>query len=148
MALDADVPDPRISNSASQIPAKSVASVPYLDFRNITAMMAAVGEVFFGKVTGTGVALPVTGLPFDPAAVLVVNETQLASFEKWPSMPAGDTFKRVTAGTMSKIATTAGITLGAKGERKFTIGTDAALNTAADVIHFVAIGSRGLGGSL
>lgn len=146
MAADVDIQDARISHAASVIPVKSENSVPYLDFRQLTAMTRFMAEVFHGSVVGTGAALEVP-CPFDPAAVEIINETKLASVSKTPSMPVGDSFLRVTAGTMSKLATTAGITLGAKGERKFTLGDNAQLNSNADVIHFTAYGSRGVGGA-
>ncbi len=146
MATDAEIKDPRITQAAQAIPGTAIESVPYLDFRLVTAITRFHADVFHGTVVGTGSALEVS-LPFDPAAVEVINETKLASVSKTPTMPVGDSFLRVTAGTMSKLATTAGITLGAKGERKFTLGDNAQLNSASDVIHFTAYGTRGVGGS-
>lgn len=146
MATVAEIKDPRISQAALAIPGSAIESVPYLDFRQVTAITRFTPDVFYGTIVGTGAAL-VVDLPFDPAEVRLINETKLASFEKTATMPVGDTFKRVTAGTMTKLATTAGITLGAKDERKFTIGDDSQLNSASDVLHFVATGTRGIGGS-
>lgn len=146
MALDADIKDTRISNSASVLPDKAVNSVPYIDFRMLSAALAHVGEFYFGSVEGTGAALEVTGLPFDPAVVILLNETDPGIGIYTPSMAAAKGVKLTDAPALTFMAAN-GITLGAKGERKFTIGADADLNGAADVIHYVAIGSRGVGGS-
>lgn len=146
MALDADIKDPRISNAASVLPDKAVNSVPYIDFRMLTAALAHMGEMYFGSEVGTGAALEVTGLPFDPAAVLAINVTDPTLGVHLPSMAAASMLKLTDAPALT-VPVADGITLGAKGERKFTIGADADLNVAAEVIHYVAIGTRGLAGS-
>lgn len=143
MADDADIKDPRIANSAAVLPVKSINSVPYIDFRSLTAALAHAGEVFFGTYAGTAAAVEVA-CPFDPAAVMLINEDLLAEQTHLPSMAAATSFQRITAGTLSLVAAN-GITLGAKGERKFTAGT--AMHADTNVVHFIAFGSRGLGGS-
>lgn len=144
MAADADIKDPRISKSASALPANAIESVPYVDFRTLGAVMQAVSEVFYGTITGTGADLD-TNLPFDPVEVRIFNETQLEKHESLPSLAAGESIQTITDGTIS-LNGADGITLGAKGERKFTTGS--AVHANSDVLHFVAIGSRGVGGSL
>lgn len=146
MALDADIKDPRISNTAHVLPDKAVQSVPYIDFRALSAVLAYAGEVFFGHVTGTGAPLAVTGLPFDPAAVLLVNVTDPTLGLYLPGMAAASVVKLTDAPALT-VPVADGVTLGAKGERKFTIGADTDLNVAAEVIHYIAIGGRGVGGS-
>jgi hypothetical protein len=59
-------------------------------------------------------------------------------------MAAASSFQRVAAGTLTLVAAN-GITLGAKGARKFTAGS--AMHAAADVVHYIAYGTRGVGGS-
>jgi hypothetical protein len=142
MAADADINDPRISNSAAVLPTKAINSTPYIDFRTLSAAMKSLGEI----VCGNGVAPnPLSAaveilLPFDPAFVYIFNETQLADFTHFPSLAAGEATKRITAGTLT-LETTEGVTLGAKGERKFTVFSD--VLAADDVFHFIAIGTRG-----
>jgi hypothetical protein len=108
-------------------------------------MMAHVGEVFCGTVEGTGALLEVA-CPFDPAVVIVWNEDDPTLGVHLPSMAAAHMLKLTDAPALTHAAVD-GITRGAFGEKKFSIGADADLNVAAETLHFVAIGSRGLGGS-
>jgi len=142
--LDADNQDKRNSASASVLPAKPVESVPYVDFRTLLAALGYAGEVFFGSVVGTGAPIEVA-CPFDPAAVLLVNVTDPTFGLYLPSMAAASVMKLTDAPALT-VPVADGITLGAKAARKFTIGADADLNVAAEVIHYVAIGSRGVTG--
>lgn len=101
------------------------------------------GEMFCGTTTGTGSAIDVP-TPFDPAVVILFNETAPCLAIKMPSMAGDDSIKIVAAGTMTYVTSNM-ITLGVK---KFTIGSDADINTAAEVTHWIALGARDVGGSL
>lgn len=142
MAADADIQDPRISNSASVLPNKAVDSTPYVDFRTLSAMMKATGEVAFGSGAAPNplAAAVEISLPFDPAFVIIFNETTLSHGFHFPTLAAGSAVKIIADGTTT-LETTEGITLGAKGERKFSVFSD--LLAADDVFHWMAIGSRG-----
>jgi hypothetical protein len=119
-------------------------NIPLPDFDQVINKLGLYStELYFGTMTGTGASLDSPTLPFDPAMVLVINQTQVAWFLKLPTMADDDTAKTVTAGTFTYDAAGC-ITLGTK---KFTLGTDAQINTASDVIHFVAWGQKGKGGS-
>lgn len=98
------------------------------------------GHFITGTIVGTGAALTIqTG--FKPDHVRVVNETGLANVEWFKSMPNGHGIKTITAGTMSKI-TANGITPyeGSRGADApgFTIGADADINVATEVLHWIA----------
>lgn len=144
MADDADIGDTRISKSASVLPEKAINSIPYIDYRTLNAAMSAVGEVFYVAAVGTGAALEITGLPFDPAEVEMINETTLATQRHLPTMAAATSFQEVSAGTRTLVGAN-GITLGAKGERKLTLGS--AMHANSDVLHLIIKGNRGVGGS-
>jgi len=143
MATDLEIQDARISQAAQAIPGTAIESVPYLDFRLVTAITKFTPDVFYGSYAGLAGPVEVA-LPFDPAQVQLINETTLATYDHLPSMAAATAFQRVTAGTLSLVGA-AGVTLGAKGERKFT--ADTGVHGAADVVHFIAYGTRGVGGS-
>lgn len=88
-----------------------------------------------GRVTGTGALITVETRQGDtPIAVRLFNEDGLATAEWTESMGDGAAVKRITDGTMT-VLTTTGITPVAGG---FTIGADADLNVAGEVIHWVA----------
>jgi len=92
-----------------------------------------------GTVTGTGAALNVS-VGFSPDYVKVFNDTAGDSLEWLSNMTAGHAFKRVAAGTGTKI-TTGGVSLftgSATQQAGFTIGVDA-VNTAAAVIRYIAV---------
>ncbi len=123
-------------------PTTGVSATPYLPTTNLALdLLKHMGEIFMGTMTGTGAALDSPALPFDPAIVIIINETDLSIHIHAPSMAAGEAAEIKLA-----VAFTAAdaITLGVK---KFTLGTHANLNAAADVLHFIAIGARNLGGS-
>jgi hypothetical protein len=65
--------------------------------------------------------------------------------EKHPGMADDDTLKTIAAGTRTLDAA-GGVTLGALGEKKFTIGTDADINEAAQPILWFARGFSATGG--
>lgn len=91
-----------------------------------------------GTVTGTGANINVS-LGFSPDHVLVINDTTGDRLEWFSNMPAGSAFKRVAAGTGTKI-TTLGIsqfTGSATQQAGFTIGTDT-VNTNTNVLRYVA----------
>lgn len=140
--LTADNPATRETNFALQLPASPKDSVPYIDFRTLLVALGSVAELFCKQVTGVGIALDVV-LPFDPAVVLIINETTLAYFWHLPQMTAAHAFKQITAGTLSKI-TTNGITYGAKGSHTVTLGTG--VQTTSDVVHVLALGNQGIAG--
>lgn len=98
-----------------------------------------------GTVTGTGAALNVS-LGFAPDYVKVFNDTAGDSIEWMSNMSAGHGFKRVAAGTGTKI-TTGGVSLftgSATQQAGFTVGTDA-VNTNGVVLRYVAT-ANGPGG--
>lgn len=95
-----------------------------------------------GSVVGTGAAINVQ-IGFYPRYVKLYNFTS-ATFETcewWYGMPSGSGLKRKDS-TFTQITTPAGISqyAGADGYSKgFTIGTDADVNAAAEIIFWVAI---------
>lgn len=70
----------RETHAELQIPANGAADVPYADHRAIArGLLGHVGEAFIGQVTGAGGAGgSVTGVPFEPAAILAMNEGGVA----------------------------------------------------------------------
>lgn len=135
----------RESYAQTQIPENGKAAIPYPDYHKIVqSLMLHGAEMYFGTMTGTGASLDSPALPFDPAMVLIVNQTTVCRGLKLPTMADDDFYKEVAAGTGTYDAA-GGITLGVK---KFTLGTDAELNAAGNVIHFVAFGARDVGGSI
>lgn len=127
----------------TKLPQKGADHIPYPDLIELARYYQQAGvEAFAGNMVGTGAALDSPALPFDPAMVLLVDETQNVLAIKFPSQPT-DTATTVKAAAVGAAA--ASITLGMK---KFTLGTNADVNTVADVIRFVAIGFRDQGGSL
>lgn len=90
-----------------------------------------------GSFIGTGAAKDIE-LDFTPRYVRLVNLTDLESAEKFADSDVATKeggVKRVIAGTMSALTAAQGVTL---GTRKFTVGTDNAVNGANDHISFVA----------
>jgi hypothetical protein len=88
-----------------------------------------------GAITGTGANLDVTTVGFRPRRVELIDQTGLATAVWTDSMAEGRGFKRVTAGDMTQMAAAAGITPLANG---FRIGTDATMNAAGHLIHWIA----------
>jgi len=86
-----------------------------------------------GVITGTGALISVTKIGFQPSVVKLYNVTG-GSFAFWAEdMGAGAMLKQKAAVTTAVAAGGAGITALANG---FSLGADADLNAAADVIHF------------
>lgn len=130
-----------------QRPTDGKSAIPYTDITTLALhMLKHSAECFSGSVEGTGAALEVE-LPFDPAVVLLINRSAPALAIKTPGMAGDDCLKQITAGTLSYI-TANGVTLSIADGKGFTIGSDADINTAAEVIEYVAWGFRDLGGSL
>lgn len=96
-------------------------------------------EVRAFRLTGTGAAIQVE-CGFKPELVLVLNETQLSLAFHVSGMADGRALAVDDSGagaTDVELKTSGGVTLQGQG---FTLGTDADLNTASDVIWAVAIG--------
>lgn len=94
--------------------------------------------IAYGTVTGTGAAINIS-CGFVPDHVVVFNDTAGDNLEYFSSMAAGSAYKRVAAGTGSKITSNgispfAGSTTAAPG---FTIGTDG-VNANAVTLRWMA----------
>jgi len=100
--------------------------------------MASGAHKKVGSFIGTGAAKEID-LDFTPRYVKVVNMTTRDSAEKFAeaevSGSEGGIKRPVGGGAVTALAAAAGITL---GERKFTVGTDAAVNGADNHMVFVA----------
>ncbi len=97
-------------------------------------MGSGVSRVVTGSLIGSGSAIDVRTVGFRPRKVEVLNVTAPARGEWSDTMADAAALKQVTAGTASFI-TSDGITPLSDG---FTLGADADLNTAAEVVHWVA----------
>lgn len=102
------------------------------------------GQIATGTATGTGAAINVE-CGFTPAAVVIINETDpglyvwMNTFADAEMLKLVDGTVALTFPTANGISTYAGvIATNAKG---FTIGADADMNGASDVIHWLAIGA-------
>lgn len=128
----------RESHAEQQIPQDGAASVPYADQYEIArALMGRGAEMVAGSVTTpSSGTLDVTDLPFDPAAVVLINETDAGLFVHTPSMGDGEMLKLTDTPALSFVSSN-GITL---GDKQFTIGTDSDLNGNGDTVHYLAIG--------
>ena len=132
----------RDTYAKTQLPT-SVASIPFPDFKSLVNTMLKFGlEAYICDMEGTGALLDSPALPFDPAGVLVFNETDQSVHANFAGFGAA---KMMSIKAAAAWVATDGITLGTK---KFTLGVNADLNAAADVLHCVAFGQRGIGGSL
>lgn len=130
----------RQSYAQSQIP-DSKHAVPYPDWRQfIQGVLLRGAEAASGTVVGTGALLDVP-TPFDPAAVILIDETQGVLALKMPGQATDTALTQKNAVTTAAAA--GSITL---GSGKFTIGVNADLNTAADVIRWTAFGFSAQGG--
>jgi hypothetical protein len=87
-----------------------------------------------GAFTGDGSARQVRTLAFRPRRVVLHNVGGLVSAEWNETMADASMVKRVTDGTMT-FPTTNGITPLSNG---FTVGADADLNAAGELVHWVA----------
>lgn len=122
--------------------------VPYATkLELVRSIMSHMSEAAAGSVTGTGAAIEVA-TPFSPGLVLLFNRTAPCFAMKTPGMAGDDCMKLSGVPALTYVGAN-GITLGITGTTKgFTIGTDADINTAAEVIEWVAIGFRDQDGSL
>lgn len=96
-------------------------------------MMGASVDGVIVETVGTGAPLDVDGLTFDPAMVLVINETTDIMSIHVSGMTA-DTARAFATG----LAIANGVTLGAAEEGKVTLG--AGLHAASDVLRVVCFG--------
>ena len=99
------------------------------------------GHYASGSITGTGAAINVP-LGFAPTSVRIRNRTSRDTLEWDDDMAAASGNKRVAAGTGTLI-TVGGISPYAGTEqisRGFTIGTDADINVAAELLFYEAFG--------
>jgi hypothetical protein len=114
---------------------------PYPDQKKLlNTLLLHMGELAAGTVVGTGAALDIT-TPFDPGAVILWNETKVALWLKFPTQADDDSVIVTTAAAADAAG---GITL---GTLKFSLGTDANINSASDVIHWIALAFRNMDGS-
>jgi len=89
-----------------------------------------------GSFIGTGSALNITTVGFRPRSVKLWNITGLTTAVWMRDMPDASAFKQFNHDTVQNAYVTAnGITPLSNG---FTVGTDADLNTADEVVHFEA----------
>ena len=99
------------------------------------------GHIQNGIVTGTGAAINVS-LGFIPTRVTLVNIANATTLDWQDTMPAAAGVKTIAVGTQSVILTLGVSTFpgvaGVSGAG-FTIGADASLNIATNVIHWIAI---------
>lgn len=94
-------------------------------------------QPFTKAITGTGAAINVS-CGFRPKFLILINVTQLSITFYSDTMTAAhaQTLDDTGSGTLDYEAKTSnGVTLRPQG---FTIGTDADINTASDVIHAIA----------
>lgn len=94
-----------------------------------------------GTVNGTGAAINVS-LGFKPTHVKVFNDTAGDNLEYLDSMADGSAYKRIAAGTGTKI-TTGGISQYAGNSanaRGFTIGNDG-VNANGVTLRWIAVGN-------
>lgn len=102
-----------------------------------TMMKATPGILAVGKYTGTGVAMPITGVGFQPDIVIVKNQASAVGARLYT---ASMVTNAQTSQFMSNTATDAtGITaLGADG---FTVSTGASVNNSGSTLHWIAMKS-------
>lgn len=136
----------RISNAQAKIPTGKE-DTAYLDTTKLVRSVFGRGvESQSGTVTGTGAAIEVA-LDFDPAEVTLMKVAGTGApitMEKHPGMATDTALKTVAAGT--RTVAPAGVTLGALGQKKFTIGTDAGINEVGVAILWTARGYSATGG--
>lgn len=96
--------------------------------------MASGVKNFAGAVTGTGADITVSKVGFRPSCVKLVNVT--SGDEAWwfESMADASMYKRVAAGA-GALVVVGGVTPRADG---FVLGTDADINAAGEIVHFLA----------
>lgn len=97
-------------------------------------MSSGVTRRVTGAVEGTGALINVRTVGFRPRRVTLLNVDGLVTAEWQDTMADDSMIKRVTAGTMTA-PTSDGIIPLSDG---FSIGVDADVNAAGEVIHFSA----------
>jgi hypothetical protein len=99
-------------------------------------MGSGVSRVMAGSFIGTGALLNVDTVGFRPKMVQLFNATGLTQAVWTKTMADDSAFKQINHGTVQNaFITSDGIIPRANG---FSVGTDADLNTAAEVVHWVA----------
>lgn len=100
-------------------------------------MASSASQIAYGTVIGTGAALAVADdkVGFRPKFVRLINITDGSTADWNGDMPDAAMAKQKGAATSYVVAD--GITPSNTG---FTLGADADLNAAGDVIHYLAIG--------
>jgi hypothetical protein len=97
-------------------------------------MSSGVNRVVNGSVSGTGALISVRTVGFRPKKVELINIGGLVTAEWHNDMADDSMIKRVTAGDMTA-PTSDGIIPLADG---FSIGADADVNAAGELIHWTA----------
>lgn len=97
-------------------------------------MSSGVSKTRVGSVIGTGAVIEVRGVEFRPRVIKLLNVTALARGEWVEGMADDSVVQSVTAGDMT-LEVADGITPRSDG---FDIGALAALNTATELIRWVA----------
>lgn len=97
--------------------------------------MASAGDqpLVTGTYVGTGSALSIDTVGFKPKYIRFVNATTGAEAEYSDTM-AADSVRTSDSG-VDAFATTGGVTLADTG---FDLGTNAVVNTSANVVHWIA----------
>lgn len=110
--------------------------------------MAFKGHMATGVLTGTGAAIN-EPLGFTPSFIIFINETDPGIFMWSDTMASAEALKLTDAPALT-FPTTNGVsayagsdTPGSEASKGFTLGADADLNAASDVIHYIAFGSEG-----
>lgn len=92
-------------------------------------------RVMMGSYVGTGTAFNVRIVGFRPKKVTLINVTGLTRAEWHNTMADASVFKTFNhASVQHAFVTSNGITPLSNG---FTVGTDADLNTAAEIVHYI-----------
>lgn len=99
-------------------------------------------QIVTGSTTGTGAALNVE-VGFSPKVVVIINETDPGMYI-WTDTMADAEMQKMTDAVALTFPTSNGVSayagaIAATGTG-FTIGADADMNAASDVIHYVALG--------
>lgn len=99
------------------------------------------GHFASGAITGTGAAINVP-LGFTPTYVEIQNITSRDELKWFKTMAAASGVKRVAAGTGSLITANGVSPYVGTGEISpgFTIGADADINVAAELLFYIAFG--------
>lgn len=93
-----------------------------------------------GTATGNGGTLNIS-VGFEPDYIKVINDTAGAYLEWFAGMTAGHGYKRVAAGTGTKV-TTGGLSVYAgstSAGRGFTLGNDTDVNVNAVALRYIAV---------